>query len=69
METFVVYEGNGAKLYMEGKKAYLDYKGLANIDWEHFGSTSNIALLITSLVLTIGMIVIVAKNQYKHGRK
>lgn len=33
METFVVYEGNGAKLYMEGKKAYLDYKGLTF----HFG--------------------------------
>ena len=49
--------------------AYLDYKGLANIDWEHFGSTSNIALLITSLLLTVGMIVIVAKNQYQYGRK
>ena len=49
--------------------AYLDYKGLANVDWEHFGSTSNVALLITSLMLTVGMIVIVAKNQYKYGRK
>lgn len=49
--------------------AYLDYKGLANADWEHFGSTSNVALLIASLVLTVGMIVIVAKNQYKYGRK
>ncbi|MCR5646504.1 MAG: CPBP family intramembrane metalloprotease [Bacteroidales bacterium] len=49
--------------------AYLDYKGLANADWEHFGSTSNVALLITSLVLTVGMIVIVAKNQYKYGRE
>ena len=49
--------------------AYLDYKGLANVDWEHFGSTSNVALLIISLVLTVGMIVIVAKNQYKYGRK
>ena len=49
--------------------AYLDYKGLANVDWEHFGSTSNIPLLIASLVLTVGMIVIVAKNQYKYGRE
>ncbi|MCR4848774.1 MAG: CPBP family intramembrane metalloprotease [Bacteroidales bacterium] len=49
--------------------AYLDYKGLANVDWEHFGSTSNVALLITSLVLTVGMIVIVSRNQYKYGRK
>lgn len=49
--------------------AYLDYKGLANADWEHFGSTSNIALLIASLTLTVGMILIVSKNQYKYGRK
>lgn len=49
--------------------AYLDYKGLTNVDWEHFGSTSNIALLITSLILTVGMIVIVSRNQYKYGRK
>ena len=45
--------------------AFLDYKGITDIDWEHFGSTSNVALLIASLVLTVGMIVIVAKNQYK----
>ena len=49
--------------------AYLDYKGLVNVDWEHFGSTSNIAVLITSLVLTVGLIVIVAKNQHQYGRK
>ena len=49
--------------------AFLDYKGITDIDWEHFGSTSNVALLIASLVLTVGMIVIVAKNQYKYGRK
>ena len=49
--------------------AYLDYKGWVDVDWEHFGNTSNVAFLITSLVLTVGMIVIVAKNQYKYGRK
>ena len=49
--------------------AYLDYKGWVDVDWEHFGNTSNIAILITSLVLTLGMIVIVARNQYKYGRK
>ena len=49
--------------------AFLDYKGLVNVDWEHFGNTSNLAILITSLVLTVGMIVIVARNQYKYGRK
>lgn len=49
--------------------AYLDYKGLTNVDWEHFGGTSNVALLIGSLLLTVGMIVIVAKNRYKYGRE
>ena len=49
--------------------AYLDHKGLANVDWEHFGSTSNVFLLIISLLMTVGMIVIVAKIQYKYGRK
>lgn len=49
--------------------AYLDYKGLVDVDWEHFGSTSNVALLVTSLVLTVGMIVIVAKNHHQYGRK
>ena len=49
--------------------AYLDGKGLADVDWEHFGSTSNVFLLIASLILTVGTIVLVAKNQYKYGRK
>lgn len=48
---------------------YLEYKGLVNVDWEHFGSTSNVFLLIASLVLTVGLMIIVAKNQYKYGRK
>ena len=33
METKIVYEGSGAKLYMQDKKAYLDYKGITY----HFG--------------------------------
>lgn len=54
---------------------YLEYKNLTSIDWEHFGSTSSlplwasIAILATSLALTVGSIVLVAKNQYKYGRK
>lgn len=54
---------------------YLEYKNLTGIDWEHFGSTSSlplwasIAILATSLALTVGSIVLVAKNQYKYGRK
>ena len=49
--------------------SYLDYHNYINADWEHFGSTSNIAVLITSLVLTVGLIWIVAKKQYNYGRK
>jgi hypothetical protein len=49
--------------------SYLDYKGLANIDCEHFGSTSNIAIMIVSLVLTVGLIWLVSKNQYKYGKQ
>ena len=48
---------------------YLEYKGLTNVDWEHFGSTSNIVLLVTSLILTVALIWIVAKKQYNYGRK
>ena len=33
METKIVYEGSGAKLYMQDGKAYLDYKGITY----HFG--------------------------------
>ena len=33
MESITIYEGNGAKLYMQGKKAYLDYIGMTF----HFG--------------------------------
>ena len=49
--------------------AYLDYKGLANVDWEHFGSTSNVFLLIASLILTVGIIFLVARNHKKYGRE
>lgn len=49
--------------------AYLDYHQLVSADWEHFGNTSNIAVLIASLVFTVGLIWLVAKNQYKYGRK
>lgn len=48
---------------------YLEYKGYTDLDWEHFGSTPNIAVLIASLVITVGMIWIVAKNQSNYGRK
>jgi len=33
MESLIIYEGFGAKLYMQGEKAYLDYRGVTY----HFG--------------------------------
>lgn len=59
------FVNNGTAVVM----GYLEYKDYTSIDWEHFGSTSNVALLITSLVATVGIIWLVSKNQYKHGRK
>ena len=56
---------NGTAVVM----GYLQYKGYTDIDWEHFGSTSNIAVLIASLVVTVGFIWLVAKKQYNYGRE
>lgn len=56
---------NGTAVVM----GYLEYKGYTNMEWEHFGSTSNVAVLVASLVITIGMIWIVAKKQSNYGRK
>jgi len=49
--------------------AYLEHKGLTEIDMEHFGSTSNIWLMIGSLILTVALIVMSSKIKYKYGRK
>lgn len=57
---------------------YLNNKGLANIDVEHFGSpegweclgnTGTVMVYVLSLLLTVGAIVLVAKKQSKYGRK
>lgn len=49
--------------------AYLDYKGLVNINWEHFGATTNVWLLLLSLVVTVGLIVLCNIINTKYGRK
>ena len=59
------FVNNGAAVVV----AYLDYKGLTDMDWEHFGSTSNVFLLLASLLLTVGIVYLVSRNQYKYGRK
>lgn len=48
---------------------YLDYKGLADIDVDHFGSTSNVWMILLSLIVTVGLIYLSSKIKYKYGRK
>lgn len=49
--------------------AYLDYKGIAEIDYEQFGSTSNVWVLVASLIVTIALIVLSHKIHHNYGRK
>jgi hypothetical protein len=49
--------------------AYLEHKGLTDMDYEHFGETSNVWLLLLSLVVTVGLIVLSNKIKTKYGRK
>lgn len=59
------FVNNGAAVVV----GYLEHKGLTNVDYEHFGETSNIWLLLLSLVLTVGSIVLSNKINIKYGRK
>ena len=49
--------------------AYLDHKGLINVDMDHFGATDNVWLILLSLALTVGGIVLCNQIKYKYGRK
>ena len=49
--------------------AYLDYKGAIDVDWEHFGATTNVWLLLLSLVVTAGLIVLCNIIKTKYGRQ
>lgn len=49
--------------------AYLDFKGLTDVDWEHFGQTDNVIILIVSLLLTMGLIYLSNKLKNKYGRQ
>ena len=46
--------------------AYLDHKGVTNVDWEHFGETNSVWVLIVSVLLTTGLIYLskIIKNKY-----
>ena len=61
-----------AALMMEGTAvvvSFLNQKGVSNTDYEHFGFTDNIFLIIVSLVLTIGLIYLSNKLCKKYGRQ
>lgn len=49
--------------------AYLNHKGVSEVDVDHFGATSNVFLLVASLILTVGAIVFIAKKYNQYGRK
>ena len=59
------FVNNGAAVVV----AYLEHKGLTDVDYEHFGATSNVWLLLLSLVVTVGLIVLCNKIKTKYGRK
>ena len=59
------FVNNGAAVVV----AYLDYKGLIDVDIDHFGATSNVWLLGASLVVTVGLIIPSAKFKNKYGRQ
>lgn len=59
------FVNNGAAVVV----AYLEHKGLTDVDYEHFGATSNVWLLLLSLVVTVGLIVLSNKIKTKYGRK
>lgn len=49
--------------------AYLQHKGIVDVDYEHFGSTSSVWLVVLSLVLTVGLIILCNKMSKKYGRE
>ena len=59
------FVNNGAAVVV----AYLEHKGLTDVDYEHFGATTNVWLLLLSLIVTVGLIVLSNKIKTKYGRK
>lgn len=49
--------------------AYLQHKGVVDIDYEHFGSTTSLWLILLSLVLTVGLIILCNKMSKKYGKQ
>ena len=48
--------------------AYLEHKGLMDVDWEHFGATSNVWIMVASAIVTAGLIFLSAKINKRYGK-
>ena len=48
--------------------AYLEHKGLMDVDWEHFGATSNVWIMVASVIVTAGLIFLSAKINKRYGK-
>ena len=49
--------------------AYLNYKGIVDVDMDHFGSTTSIPLMILSFVAIVALIYVSNKLSKKYGRQ
>ena len=49
--------------------AYLEQKGLTDVDAEHFGATENMWIVVASLLLTLALLFLSQKLKQKYGRK
>ena len=49
--------------------AYLEQKGLSQVDAEHFGATESVWMIVASVVVTLGLLFLSNKIKQKYGRK
>lgn len=49
--------------------AYLEQKGLSQVDAEHFGATESVWMIVASAVVTLGLLFLSNKIKQKYGRK
>ena len=59
------FVNNGAAVVV----AYLEYKGLTEVDMDHFGETSNLWLIGASFLLTVGAVMLSRIISEKYGRE
>ena len=59
------FVNNGAAVVV----AFLEYKGLTEVDMDHFGETSNLWLIGASFLLTVGAVMLSRIISEKYGRE